>query len=125
MAERKGLFTPAQEEFIAEILDDFFKFKNPILEKFDKTIFKLLVQIGDNQGLNKLGDAWKVELAPIVDAAMEKDVEKVRGLAVDLLNKKIDIPKLDEETELMVFDAFSRFLVAAIDWYVQNKVKKA
>jgi hypothetical protein len=122
--DRKGIFKPEHEEFLAEVLDKFFVFKNPIVEKFDKTFFKILVQAADNQGLDKLNEQWKADIIPIVDAGMTLQVEEVRSLSTDLLNKRIDLPKIDEETELMVFDAFTRFAVAAIDWYVQKKAKE-
>lgn len=120
---RKGLFLPEQEDFLAEVLDNFFKFKNPIMESFDKTFFKLLVQTADNQGLDKIPVIWKEDLIPVIDAAILLDVEEVRRLSTDLLNKKIDIPGIDEEAELMVFDSFTRFVVSAINWYIQNKTK--
>jgi len=123
--ERKGLLTNEQEEFLAGVLDDFFKFKNPLMETFDKTAFKLVIQVGDNTGLDKLKDQWKEVLAPIVDAAIKLDVEEVRRLSTDALNSFIDIPTVDEETELMVFDAFTRFIVAAINWYVRKKAPEA
>ncbi len=122
--DRKGIFKPEHEEFLAEVLDKFFVFKNPIVEKFDKTFFKVLVQSADNQGLDRLNAEWKADIIPLIDAGMALKVEEVRRLSVDLLNKRIDIPKVDEETELMVFDAFTRFIVAAIDWYVQKKIKE-
>ncbi len=121
--DRKGIFKPEHEEFLAEVLDKFFVFKNPIIEKFDKTFFKILVQSADNQGLDRLNAEWKADIIPLVDAGMALKVEEVRRLSVDLLNKRIDIPKVDEETELMVFDAFTRFIVAAIDWYVQKRIQ--
>jgi hypothetical protein len=119
--ERKGLFTPEHEEYLAEVLDNVFKFKNPLIEKFDKTAFKLMVSTLDNQGLDRLHDEWKADIIPLIDAGMALNVEETRRLAVDLLNKRVDIPKIDEEAELMVFDAFTRFIVAAVDWYVQKK----
>ena len=117
---RKGILTPEQEEFLAKILDDFFKFKNPLIEAFDKMFFKLIIQTADNNGLDKINEEWKYDLIPIVDAAILLNAEEVRRLTTDLLNKKIDIPKVDEETELMVFDSLTRFIAAAIDWYVQK-----
>jgi hypothetical protein len=119
--ERKGLFTPAHEDFLAGVLDDLFKFKNPLIEKFDRTFFKIMVSTLDNQGLDRLNPEWKADIIPIIDAGMAMNVEETRRLSTDLLNKRVDIPKVDEETELMVFDAFTRFIVAAIDWYVQKK----
>ena len=119
--ERKGLVTPAHEDFMAGVLDDLFKFKNPLIEKFDKTFFKIMISTLDNQGLDRLNPEWKGDLIPLIDSAIALNVEETRRLATDLLNKRVDIPKVDEETELMVFDAFTRFIVAAIDWYVQKK----
>jgi hypothetical protein len=119
--ERKGLFTPQHEEFLSGVLDDFFKFKNPLIEKFDKMAFKLMVTTLDNQGLEKINPEIKADIIPLIDAAMGMQVEETRRLATDLLNKRIDIPKIDEETELMVFDAFTKFMVAAVDWYVQKQ----
>ncbi|HOI48458.1 MAG TPA: hypothetical protein PK167_04090 [Prolixibacteraceae bacterium] len=119
--ERKGLFTPEQEEFIAEALDFFFKFKNPVIEKFDKTGFKMIVQAADNYGLDKIKPDWKTRIIPIVDAAIKADKEEVRRLVTDLMNEKIDIPNFDEETELMLFDSFTRFIAAAVDFYIQKK----
>jgi len=119
--DRKGLFTPQHEEFLAGVLDDFFKFKNPLVEKFDRMAFKLMVTTLDNQGLEKINPEIKADIIPLIDAAMGMQVEETRRLATDLLNKRIDIPKIDEETELMVFDAFTKFMVAAVDWYVQKQ----
>ena len=119
--DRKGLFTPEHEEFLAGVLDDFFKFKNPLVEKFDSMAFKLMVTTLDNQGLEKINPEIKADIIPLIDASMGMQVEETRRLATDLLNKRIDIPKIDEETELMVFDAFTKFMVAAVDWYVQKQ----
>jgi len=46
--ERKGLFTPAHEDFLAKLLDDMVKFKNPFLEMVDGMVFKVLIQTADN-----------------------------------------------------------------------------
>ena len=121
MEEREGLFTPEQEEFLAIVLDDLFKFKNPLYEKFDKMVFKTLLRVSDDSGADKLNPEWKAKLIPIIDAALKQDVESVRQYTTDLLNEKIDIPKLDEEQELLVFDAFTRFLAAAVDYYIQKQ----
>ncbi len=124
MSERKGLFTPEQEEFLAEALDSFFKFKNVLYEKFDKAVFKTLIKVADDAGADKINPDWKLKIIPIIDAAILGQAEEVRGYLVDLMNEKVDIPKLDEEQELLIFDSFSKFLAAAIDYYVQKKLAK-
>ena len=118
---RTGVLTAKQEDFCAEALDYWFVFKNPLLEKGDKTIFKIIIKTGDNQGLDKLPPEWKKKLIPVIDAAIEKRYDDVRLYVVDLLNEKIDIKQLDDYQEMIVFDQLSRFIALAIDYYVQKK----
>lgn len=118
MEERKGLLTPEHEDYLAQVLDYFFKFKNAALEKFDKMVFKLIIQAGDNNGLHRINPSWKETLIPIIDAALAGDFEAVRQLTTDLLNGKIDLPFADEEIELRMFDSFTRFIAAAVEFYV-------
>lgn len=118
MEERKGLLTPEHEEYLAGVLDYFFKFKNSVMEKFDHLVFKLIIQAGDNNGLHRINPSWKETLIPIIDAAMAGDFNAVRQLTTDLLNGKIDLPFADEEIELRMFDSFTRFVAAAIEFYV-------
>jgi len=121
MEERKGLFTPDEQKFLATVLDFWFKFKNAALEKIDSWVFELIIKGADDYGLDRIPETWKLDLIPIIDAAMQQDKEKVRLLVVDLMNKRINIPKLDDEQEILVFDAFSKFVATAIDFYVQKK----
>jgi hypothetical protein len=40
---------------------------------------------------------------------VEGDIEETRRLVTDLINQKIDIPGIQEDVELMMFDGFTRF----------------
>lgn len=120
MSERKGLFTPAQEDFLAKLLDDVVKFKNPLLEMVDGLVFKVLIQTADDQALDKIPEEWKEELRKLVDVAMNKQWNEVRALIVDLAVAKADIFK-NKEASLLFFDGISRILMAAIDWYTQKE----
>ena len=121
MEKRNGLFTPDEQNFLAEVLDNIFLFKNPLLEKMDKVIFKNLIKVIDDYGLDRIPETWKLGLIPLIRAAIAGEKEKVRQLTVDLLNRKIDVPKLDDYQELMVLDALSKFVATAIDLYIQKK----
>ena len=121
MDETKGIIKPEGEVLIAKALDEFFKFKNPLLEGGDYMFFLFAVRAIDNNGLDKIHPTWKEKLIPVIDSALAGNKEEVRRLATDLLNSKIDIPKVDEETELMLFDAFTKFLAAALDHYTSRK----
>ena len=120
MSNRKGLFTPEQESFLAKWLDDLVKFKNPFLEMWDGTAFKILIQSLDNQMLDKIPEEIKVKLVQLVDAAMSKNWNDVRALIVDLSTEQLDFFK-NKEASLMFFDGLSRMVMAAIDWYTQKE----
>lgn len=121
MEQRVGLFTPAQEEFVAEALDAYFKFKNPLIEAFDKKGFLVLVRAADDIALNKIRPDWKEDLIPIVDSAMSGDIEQTRRYVTDLANKRVDIPNIDEESELMMFDGLTRTIAGAVWYYTKTK----
>lgn len=120
MTERKGLFTPTQEDFLAKLLDEVVKFRNPFLEMVDGMVFKVLIQTADNQALDKIPEEWKEELRKLVDAAMEKQWNEVRALVVDLAVDKADFFK-NKEASLLFFDGISKLIMATIDWYVQRE----
>ena len=121
MADRKGLFTPEQESFLAQLLDDVVKFKNPFLEMVDGMVFKVLIQTADNNALDKIPEEWKAELRQLVDAAIAKNWNEVRALIVDLAVAKGDFFN-NKEASLLFFDGISRILMAAIDWHMQKQL---
>lgn len=121
MDERVGLLTKEQEKLVAEALDNFFTFKNRMVERLDKLMFTLIVRTGDNVGLDKLQDEWKARLIPVIDAAIAKDVEAVKKLGAEALDTSIDIPLVGDDTEKLVFSSFTTFLVSAVVWFSEKK----
>ena len=121
MEEREGFLTPEQERLLAEALDEFLKFKNAIIEKFDGPVALIVIKGVDNRFADRINPEWKTPLIPIIDKALEGDVEETRRLVTDLINQKIDIPGIQEDIELMMFDGFTRFSVAAVAWYLERK----
>lgn len=117
--ERKGLFTPEQEGFLAEALDFFFKFDNKLIETFDKQVFAIMVKTLDNKGLEQIPPTWKEKIIPVIDAALLKDFELVKTLAVEAINTP-----LGDEIEYLVYDTFAAFAVAAIALYTEKKKAK-
>ncbi len=71
--------------------------------------------------VTRINPGWKTPLIPIVDKALTGDIEQTRRLATDLMNSKIDIPGVQEDIELMMFDGFTRFAAAAVAWYIERK----
>jgi hypothetical protein len=120
---RKGLFTSKEQEFIAAALYFWLqnKIKSAIFRMMGKKIISIFISVVDDYGLDRIPEKWKLDVIPIISAAMDGEKEKVRLLTVDLLNKKIDIPKMDDEQELMIFDSLSKFIATAIDLYLQKR----
>ncbi len=116
-----GFLTPEQEKLLAQALDEFLKFKNAIAEKFDGPVAMVVIKGVDNRFADRINPAWRTPLIPIIDKALEGDVESTRRLVTDLMNEKIDIPGVREEIELMMFDGFTRFAAAAVAWYLERK----
>lgn len=121
--ERLGVLLPKQEELCAKALDFWFKFRNPLIETFDYSAFLLMIRFGDNHWLQKIKPEWKEKIIPVIDAGLERDVEKVRLLVTDLINSKIDLKRLDDFEELAVFDQFTKLVATAINFYVSKTVK--
>jgi hypothetical protein len=117
--DRKGLFTPAHEDFLAKLLDDMIKFKNPFLEMVDGMVFKVLIQTADNQGLDRIPEEFKQDIRGLIDRAMEQKWEEVRRLFNDILVKHANFFN-DKEASLLFFDGITKLIMAAIDWYVQK-----
>lgn len=118
---RIGVFTPEQETLIIEAIGQHVKLKNKLYTRLAKFGVKILIRGVDNFGLDKIQQKWKDELIPLIDAAIKGEKEKVRGLTTDLLNKKIDIKRLDDEQELILFDLITKSVALSIDIFVQKK----
>lgn len=121
MEERIGFLNPEQEKLLAEAVDEFLKFKNAIMEKVDGPVALFVIRGVDNRFSERVSPAWKTPLIPIIDRALQGDVEQTRQLVTDMMNSKIDIPGVQEEIELMMFDGFTRFAAAAVAWYIERK----
>ena len=116
--ERTGWFTKEQENFIAEVLDNFFEFDNKLIETLDRPVFQMIVKTADNKLLDRVQPAWKDKIIPVIDAAMAKDYEKVRELVVVTLNTP-----LGDEIEYLAYDTFGAFIIAAIGKYITKQEK--
>ena len=121
MEERIGFLMPEQEKLLAQALDAFLRFKNGAMEKVDGPVALIVIRGVDNRFGERISPAWKTPLIPIIDAALSGKEETVRQLTTDLMNRKIDIPGVDEEIELMMFDGFTRFAAAAVAWYAEKR----
>lgn len=114
MSERKGILTPEQENFIAKLLDEKIKFKNPILESMDRMAFKAIITVIDNNLIDRIPEDWKNPLEPILDDAIAEKWEDAASKIATLANEKIDIPGLDEISEQLIFEAITKLVLGLI-----------
>lgn len=121
MTNRKGLFTPEQENFLIEVLTNVIKLKGTFFNMFKRLIIKTLVRGIDDMGFDKINPNWKEKLKPIIDSVLSGNYETSRQYITDLLNEKINFKNTSEETELRLFDSATRFIAAAIDMYIEKK----
>lgn len=118
---RLGLFNPAQEDLLIEAVGQHVKLKNKLYTKLAKYGVRVLIRGIDNFGFEKIRAEWRRDLIPIVDAAILGQKERVRGLTTDLLNKRINIRRFDDEQELILFDSITKCVALAIDFMISKK----
>lgn len=88
MSDEKGLLLKEQENQIAEFLEERVKFKSPLLEAVDKPVFKAIISLVDDYGLEKLPEEYKGDASGLATALLEKNYESA-ALYVWRLGSKI------------------------------------
>ena len=114
MKDRKGLLTKDQQNFFAELLDDAIKFPNPLIEKLDKAAFKLIISAVDDNLAERIPEGWQSPLEPIIDAAMSGSWEEAGERAAEMINEKVDIPGIDEQSEQAIFNGVIQLIIGAV-----------
>lgn len=114
-----GIFTPEQEKLVADALFNAVYRKKKI-PKFVKYIIRVLISRIDNRRIDRLPDAWKKRLVPIVEAAFSNNLEAIEKEVATILNEKIDIPLLPEAMEQVVFEMTLKVTAIALLNYVEK-----
>lgn len=120
----KGIFTPQQEQLISDALFNLVNRKRKI-PKFVKWIVRLIVRYLDNKKIDSLPDAWKQILQPVVAAAFEKRYDELEQLVANILNNRIDVPKIPEQVEQVMFEMFVKTTALAIQKHAEKHRKAA
>jgi hypothetical protein len=123
MGNYKGIWNEKQEKFLAKVLDKIYKGKG-ILELIDGYLAKVIVSLVDDNALDKLPKDLKPKLTELTDLAIAEDIEGCEKLGAEILNKRIDIPGLEEDTEYVLFEGALTMVVGAIINWVRKKKSK-
>lgn len=129
MAE-KGLLTRDQEKFFGKLIVDGLELKGlpGLAARFGIPI--LIKTVDDNYG-DKIEDPWrgyltqlitKLQLALEDGVLTEEELDDLLNLAAEILNAEIDIPLLDETSELIIFTQTLK-LIAAFIFKLGDEVK--
>jgi len=109
----EGILTKQQEKKLAKIVDEAIEL-NGLLELVDGYAARVLISLIDDKALDKLPEGLKLNLSLLVDAAIDEDVERAEKIAANIINDFVDIPGLNENEELMIFEGAIKIIVGAI-----------
>lgn len=122
----KGILDSSQETQFADLVDKLIKV-GPILEIVDGYFFKIIITVLDDKYADQLSVEIKEMLSDLIDAVFEEDIEEVQAICTEIINRLVNVPALDEETEGLLFKSIVQLLVAAVMKWLegmkQTKVK--
>lgn len=103
MGTEKGILTAKLEGILADKLDELVKLKG-IWESVDGIAFKIVITTIDNNVAEKIPEPYKTEVRDLLTEILdEKDYAAACDKAADMIDKLIDIPGLDDDTERLIF----------------------
>lgn len=119
-SKMKGILTKEQEKFYAERIDDMIKAKG-LLEIVDGPASKVIITSVDDSLLDRLPEAMKEDLSGLAQAGIDNDVELAEKMVTNVINGRIDIPGIDEETESLLFAGVVNIVVASMKYWVEHR----
>lgn len=115
MAE-KGILSKADEKWLAEFMDKAIKLKG-IAEVIDGAVFKVLLASLDNILVEKyVPEDWKNPIEELIELGKKKDKPGIAGF----LNKHMDLPFLDEDSERLAFEYLVKFIAVKMYSYIDS-----
>lgn len=109
----KGILTVVQEKKLAQILDDAVKVSG-VFELIDGYLFKILLTFLDDTYADKLSIEIKTELGQLAEALMASDWDEAELVATNIINRLVNIPGLDEDSEGLLFKGIIEIVVGAV-----------
>jgi hypothetical protein len=109
-------------KFIAGVIDDAIDAKG-VLELVDGIAARVILNVVDSFVDSKITvpDEIKLNLNALVEAAKEKDIERVEEIAAALIDSLVDIPGLDDEGEKILFEGSVKIIVGAIKTWLAKQ----
>lgn len=127
-----GLIKPEEEKELGKVVDDIVIWKNVFpkkqwlaigLEAVDGKVFTSVIRELDDRLADKIPPDYKPDARKLLLAAIAKDWATVVEVAPAIINRKIDIPGIDEDTELVIIVGFAQVVYMAILAYANKQLK--
>lgn len=113
-------FTQETKDLLKKAGDDALKL--PFwAEPFDGPAFGIIINIVDKNADKVVPDEYDAGINSAIQNAFAGNFEVAEAEAATILNKVIDLPYLEEDTEYMVFVNGLGFLVSIIKQWIEKK----
>ncbi|WP_159521763.1 hypothetical protein [Sunxiuqinia indica] len=114
------VFTPETKKLIAKAGDDMIKLPF-YAEPFDGPALKIVLNFLDEKADKFIPDDIDPLLNQSINMAFEGNYSEASELAGTALNKVIDIPLLEEDTEQVMFVDGVRFIIRLVKNWIEKK----
>lgn len=116
MAEKKGILSKNDEKWLASFMDAAIKLKG-IAELIDGGVIRVLVTTIDNIVVEKyVPENWQNPIKELIVLGKERNKE---GIA-EWMDKKIDLPFVDDVAERIAFESVVHFIAAKMYSYIDS-----
>ena len=110
----KGILTKSLESLVANWLDDVVKLKR-LGESIDGIAFKMAITQLDDYFGDKIPEPYKTTIQTVATTIFEeKDYNLAVSIGLTFMDSQIDIPGIDDETELLIFKGLETIIFAIL-----------
>ena len=118
--ENENLLTDKQVKELAKLLDKAVKFKG-ILEIVDGIAFKIIIGLANQYGSSAIKKEYRDKLSILITQVLAGEWDAAETETAIILNSLVDIPGIDEDTELSLFKSVIEVIVKLIKQLVSSK----
>ena len=122
MKTESNLLTDAQVKQLAKLLDKAVKLKG-IAEAVDGIAFKIVINLANQYGSGAIKEEYKEGLSLLITKVLNEDWDGAATESAVMLNSLVDIPGIDEDTELSLFKTVMELIVKLLKQLIDKKAE--
>lgn len=115
-------FTDKTKDGLVKIIDDNIK-GNVLVEMIDGPLARAAVNVVDSYGDKHIPDKYDDKINLAVNMALDGDYENASQQAGEILDDVIDLQKVDDSTEKLIFVDGLKFIVRQIIYFIERRKK--